>query len=576
MSSISFFEYEKKHNVLLNKILENENKDIISFIKQNEATVLAPQTVTLENIDISRDFVEAHIIISNPNNDKQWITMSGIFGLFDDKRETVRVLNSNQQLQPFDPLVPPSTLFSSSLFENLLKSSEAQSMQNSIVVLREGHFTVDKSLIPLILISEPVMHPKPAQDLVPKSISPKKTATLTSIQPANSSSPNAYQTLELLKSSSLLSLKPQGLRDMLFQFSLNGAYAPLFPESPESTSKVTPQTSEDNKNQVIQNQNAINASLPRPIVPFLQKLKQPQAADIVRSLKNFLNNFVSTSPRPLQIQGKIVRDFLHELYFKIIEHPLWKDSDEDEQDQIQEGLEKYVMNRLHDSTFGYHCQDKENEALERRFSSLQFITPANLDIKTFKNESSYELAKAELNKINEYKTPKDKLVCILNACKVIYNLLNKQTDKKGPSGADEFLPMAIYVVLKANPKYLYTNVQYIANFRDASKMTTESGYYFTHIVSTVEFLKTVDASSLSNINQREFKNNLELEEERIEAVKSYKFYKMTPEEVTPADIPQMLKEYKELVDLTIKLKAQLKQHSSTTTTSVRTANLIQL
>lgn len=51
-----------------------------------------------------------------------------------------------------------------------------------------------------------------------------------------------------------------------------------------------------------------------------------------------------------------------------------------------------------------------------------------------------------------YKAPRDKLVCILNCCKVISNLLLNASlvSNVNPPGADEFLPVLIYVTIKVN------------------------------------------------------------------------------------------------------------------------------
>lgn len=61
-----------------------------------------------------------------------------------------------------------------------------------------------------------------------------------------------------------------------------------------------------------------------------------------------------------------------------------------------------------------------------------------------------QLAQKELQKINLYKAPRDKLVCILNCCKVINNLLVNASLASGQNspGADEFLPVLIYVTIK--------------------------------------------------------------------------------------------------------------------------------
>lgn len=61
-----------------------------------------------------------------------------------------------------------------------------------------------------------------------------------------------------------------------------------------------------------------------------------------------------------------------------------------------------------------------------------------------------QLAQKELQKINMYKAPRDKLACILNCCKVINNLLLNASivSNENPPGADEFLPVLIYVTIK--------------------------------------------------------------------------------------------------------------------------------
>lgn len=52
-----------------------------------------------------------------------------------------------------------------------------------------------------------------------------------------------------------------------------------------------------------------------------------------------------------------------------------------------------------------------------------------------------------------------------------------------PAGADDFLPVLIYVVIHANPPQLASNLEYIQRFRMHSRMVSESAYFFTQLVS---------------------------------------------------------------------------------------------
>ena len=45
------------------------------------------------------------------------------------------------------------------------------------------------------------------------------------------------------------------------------------------------------------------------------------------------------------------------------------------------------------------------------------------------------------------------------------------------------MPLLIYVVLRANPDHLVSNVQYILRFRNQEKLGGEAGYYLSSLVS---------------------------------------------------------------------------------------------
>jgi hypothetical protein len=228
------------------------------------------------------------------------------------------------------------------------------------------------------------------------------------------------------------------------------------------------------------------------------------------------------------------------------------------------------MAKLYDRTFGMSAEDTERDhILSVRMEALQFIKPEHLEIApSLVNDPSIETAQRELQRMIGFKVrrgsgrlqrvdlrgaprpappgelrvarrlgcmrrrvrpptprprlpsqaPRDKLVCILNCCRVVNNLLAAkvkdaaagarrrpragprlqpcrlqrpaaaaaappaQRARPCPAGADDFTPVLIYVTIKARPRSLAANLSFIERYRMQSKLSSESQYYFIQLV----------------------------------------------------------------------------------------------
>ncbi|EPE09104.1 guanine nucleotide exchange factor [Ophiostoma piceae UAMH 11346] len=329
-------------------------------------------------------------------------------------------------------------------------------------------------------------------------------------------------------------------------------------DSPQSSNEpddkgppVPPKDKDDAEIQSIHTPLSPTVSLHRPPPPepepepvlafdfhrFLEQLRNKKADPVARYLKSFLSEF-GKRQWMVHEQVKIISDFLTFIANKMAVCEVWRDLSDAEFDNAREGMEKLVMNRLYTQTFspaipppqpipgakpkrrggerpmgpgrrGQHQEDVErDEILSQKINIYAWIREPHLDIPPIGGDSGrrfLKLAQQELLKIKSYRAPRDKIICVLNCCKVIFGLLKHN---KADSSADSFMPLLIYVVLQSNPDHLVSNVQYILRFRNQDKLGGEAGYYLSSLLGAVQFVENMDRTTLT-ITDEEFERNVE-------------------------------------------------------------------
>ena len=202
---------------------------------------------------------------------------------------------------------------------------------------------------------------------------------------------------------------------------------------------------------------------------FLEQLRHRTADPVAKFLRSFLVEFGKKKWMAHE-QGKIISDFLAFISNKMAVCDIWRGLSDVEFDNAKEGMEKLVMNRLYSQTFspaiqsaaptstakskqktldrllergrtGQHQEDIErDEILSQKVRIYGWIREEHLDILPVSGGGLRFLALAqkgmsypmpncsagltcvmkELLKINSYRAPRDKIICVLNCCKVIF------------------------------------------------------------------------------------------------------------------------------------------------------------
>lgn len=85
------------------------------------------------------------------------------------------------------------------------------------------------------------------------------------------------------------------------------------------------------------------------------------------------------------------------------------------------------------------------------------------------------------------------------------NTTNRNDD--AIAGADDFLPLFIWVVLRSHIPKLISNCEYIQAFLNPARLMGRSGYCLINLRSAIEFVNDVDADQLS-VDPKEFNAKL--------------------------------------------------------------------
>lgn len=242
---------------------------------------------------------------------------------------------------------------------------------------------------------------------------------------------------------------------------------------------------------------------------LLLKLTKQTDKDIKKCIHSLVSNILQNrNVKKIDELSEITQNFYQIFSKRMDNSDNYNYIQQDVKEKLLDYVERYTMTLLYSLLFCPQTTNDEEKDLiiQNRIRQLNWVTCHNLECKISEKSSDVRelvyTSITDLLNMDSVKAPQEKLLSIINCCNNIFKLL--QLSVGGPASADEFLPALIFIVLKANPSRLKSNINYITRFCNSSKlMTGEGGYYFTNLCCAVSFIENLTAQSL-NMSDKEF------------------------------------------------------------------------
>ena len=260
-----------------------------------------------------------------------------------------------------------------------------------------------------------------------------------------------------------------------------------------------------------------------PYQEFVHRLMKPECDVLVGVIRRFLNSILGpngdgTKPAAgwkgdylfygTEHLSKRCTDFWEGMKEHFCAHPSWRKESEERINSAVDCLERYVMTRIAELAFRDTSEPVEDETLARRMQLLQFLKPEHLEIRPdMHNELIWALARDELRRINSFKTPGEKIECVVRCASVIFRALTVAQMKakdNNPMGADDVFPVFLWVVLRSHIPKLFSNCSYIQAFHSPRKLMGKQGYVMCCLRSSLEFINMVDSEQVTGMEPGEF------------------------------------------------------------------------
>ncbi|XP_052041171.1 ras and Rab interactor 3 isoform X4 [Apodemus sylvaticus] len=163
---------------------------------------------------------------------------------------------------------------------------------------------------------------------------------------------------------------------------------------------------------------------------------------------------------------------------------------------VESALYKCVLKPLKEainsSLLEIHSRDGSLQQLKENQLVILATTTTDLGVTTSVPEVAVmEKILQKLSSMHKAYSPGKKISILLKTCKLIYDSMALGNPGK-PYGADDFLPVLMYVLARSNLTEMLLDVEYMMELMDPALQLGEGSYYLTTTYGALEHIKNYD------------------------------------------------------------------------------------
>ena len=163
---------------------------------------------------------------------------------------------------------------------------------------------------------------------------------------------------------------------------------------------------------------------------------------------------------------------------------------EEEVKEILEKIQNYILRHTYKYVYPHLPNEKDKKFYEST-RKLEWIIPEHLEIKKlYLNQLKF--AEKYIKKMDKAYSVYDKLDCINNAYVTMNNTVKFISGKNEDAGQDELTPLFQYILIKSQPKFFFTNLNYIKCLLNEDDLIGPRGFYVSQMESASSFILDIN------------------------------------------------------------------------------------